>query len=152
MWAALGTGEATWLGPSCSPFTYIFPVTPNIVGFVHEIFRRHHGTETIEREKLSGREKSAREIPSLSREVITIVTVIMLDFIEIIIIIHHTLTIILTDPLCPAVTSSDVPCLVHCGDLFLVVDAIEFYQWIKVYVQIIIHHHIISDHDPYDVL
>jgi hypothetical protein len=34
----------------------------------------------------------------------------------------------------------------------LVVDAIEWNRWIKVYVQIVIHHYFTSDHDPYDVL
>jgi hypothetical protein len=34
----------------------------------------------------------------------------------------------------------------------LVVDAIEWNRWIKVYVQIVIYHYFTSDHDPYDVL
>jgi hypothetical protein len=34
----------------------------------------------------------------------------------------------------------------------IVVDAIEWNHWIKVYVQIIIYHYFTSDYDPYDVL
>jgi uncharacterized membrane protein YvbJ len=51
---------------------------------------RHHrlcGAENTEREKLSGRQKSAREIPSRRGEIVTIVITIALDFIGIIIII-----------------------------------------------------------------
>ena len=33
-----------------------------------------------------------------------------------------------------------------------VVDACEWNHWIIVYVQIVIHYHIISDLDPYDVV
>jgi hypothetical protein len=41
--------------------------------------------ENTEREKLSGREKSAREIPSRGVEIVAIIIIIMLDFIGIII-------------------------------------------------------------------
>ena len=34
----------------------------------------------------------------------------------------------------------------------IVVDACEWNHWIIVYVQIVIHYHIIFDIDPYDVL
>jgi hypothetical protein len=34
----------------------------------------------------------------------------------------------------------------------LVVDAIEWNHWIKVYVQIVIYHYFTSSHYPYDVL
>jgi hypothetical protein len=34
----------------------------------------------------------------------------------------------------------------------LVVNAIEWNRWIKVYVQIVIYHYFTSDHDQYDVL
>ena len=52
------------------------------------------GRKTTEREKLSGREKSAGEIPSRREEIVAIVTVIELDFIGIIIvIISITITI-----------------------------------------------------------
>ena len=33
----------------------------------------------------------------------------------------------------------------------IVFDAIEWNRWIKVYVQIVIHHYFISDPEPYDV-
>jgi hypothetical protein len=48
------------------------------------------GQKTLEREKLSGRQESAREIPSWRGEIIAIVIIIAQDFIRIII------TIILT--------------------------------------------------------
>ena len=52
------------------------------------------GRKTTEREKLSGREKSAGEIPPQREEIVAIVTVIELDFIGIIIvIISITITI-----------------------------------------------------------
>jgi hypothetical protein len=59
---------------------------------------RHHrlcGAENTEREKLSGRQKSAWEIPSRRGEIVAIVITIALDFIEIIIIII-TITFIST--------------------------------------------------------
>ena len=71
------------------------------------------GRKTTEREKLSGREKSAGEIPSRRGEIIAIVTVIELDFIGIIIII---ISIISTAPLRSAVTSWVGSCLVHRGN------------------------------------
>jgi hypothetical protein len=43
------------------------------------------GRKTSERERLSGRQKSAREIPSRRGEIIVIVIIIALDFIGIII-------------------------------------------------------------------
>jgi hypothetical protein len=49
---------------------------------------RHHrlcGAENTKREKLSGREKSAGEIPSRRGEIVAIVIIITLDFIGIII-------------------------------------------------------------------
>jgi hypothetical protein len=52
--------------------------------------------KTPEREKLSGREKSAGEIPSWRGETVAIVTVIELDFIVIIIIIISTTSTIIT--------------------------------------------------------
>jgi hypothetical protein len=52
--------------------------------------------KTPEREKLSGREKSAGEIPSRRGETVAIVTVIELDFIVIIIIIISTTSTIIT--------------------------------------------------------
>jgi hypothetical protein len=50
------------------------------------------GRKTPEREKLSGREKSAREIPSRRGKIIAIVITIALDFIGIIIIIIISIT------------------------------------------------------------
>jgi hypothetical protein len=60
--------------------------------------RRLCGAKNTEREKLSGREKSAREIPSRRGEIVAIVIIIALDFIGIIItiIIHITSTFIST--------------------------------------------------------
>jgi hypothetical protein len=52
------------------------------------------GQKTHRERKLSGRQKSAREIPSQRREIIAIVTIIELGFIEIIIIIIITSTFI----------------------------------------------------------
>jgi hypothetical protein len=52
--------------------------------------------ENTEREKLSGRQKSAGEIPSQRREIIAIVITIALNFIGIIIIITITSTYIST--------------------------------------------------------
>jgi hypothetical protein len=60
---------------------------------------RHHrlcGAENTEREKLFGRQKSAREIPSRRGEIIAIIITIALDFIGIIIIITITNTFIST--------------------------------------------------------
>ena len=54
------------------------PENPKTWRTIHEKFCRLHEAETREREKLSGREKSAREIPSRRGEIISIVTVIKL--------------------------------------------------------------------------
>ena len=73
--------------------------------------------KTPEREKLSGREKSAGEIPSRRGEIVAIVTVIELDFIGIIIIIISTAdTIIPAAPLRSAVTSRVESCVFHRGN------------------------------------
>ena len=75
------------------------------------------GRKTPEREKLSGREKSAGEIPPRREEIVAIVTVIELDFIgAIIVIIIITITIISTAPLRSAVTSRVESCLFHRGN------------------------------------
>ena len=67
--------------------------------------------------KLSGREKSAGEIPSRRGEIVAILIVIVLDFIGIIIIIISiTVTIITAAPSHPAVTSRAIICQVHRGD------------------------------------
>jgi hypothetical protein len=56
--------------------------------------------ENTKREKLSGRQKSAREIPSRRGEIVSIIIIIALDFIRIIItiIIIITSTFIITTP------------------------------------------------------
>ena len=72
--------------------------------------------KTLEKENLSGREKSAGEIPSRRGENIAIVTVIELDFIGIISIISIAITIISTAPLRSAVTSRVESCLFHRGN------------------------------------
>jgi hypothetical protein len=65
---------------------------------------RHHrlcGAENTEREKLSDRQKSAREIPSRSGEIVAIIIIITLDFIGIIItiiIISSTFIFTITTP------------------------------------------------------
>jgi hypothetical protein len=60
------------------------------------------GRKTTEREKLSGRQKSAGEIPSRRGEIVAIVTVIKLDFIGIIIIIISTARTIITTVTSPS--------------------------------------------------
>jgi uncharacterized membrane protein len=54
-------------------------------GGIRDRHRRLCGAENTEREKLSGREESAGEIPSWRGEIIAIVIIIALDFIGIII-------------------------------------------------------------------
>ena len=72
---------------------------PKTQGATRNIFRHHCEAETPEREKLSGREKSAGEIPSRRGKIVAIVTVIELDFIVIIIIsITSTITTIISTP------------------------------------------------------
>ena len=96
-------------------------------GVTEKIFRRLHEAETTEREKLSGREISAGEIPSRRGEIIAILIVITLDFIGIIIIIISTaVTIISTAPLCSAVTSRVILCVVHKGNF----PGVDYYLWL----------------------
>ena len=73
------------------------------------------GRKTTEREKLSGRQKSAGEIPSRRGEIITIVAVIKLDFIGIIIIsiTCTAITTISTSSRCNIWVQS---CKVHRGN------------------------------------
>jgi hypothetical protein len=54
-------------------------------GGIRDRHRRLCGAENTEREKLSGREESAGEIPSWRGEIVAIVIIITLDFIGIII-------------------------------------------------------------------
>jgi hypothetical protein len=67
-----------------------------VKGGLRDRHRRLCGAENIEREKLSGRQKSAGEMPSRRGEIIAIVIIIALDFIEIIITIIITSTFIST--------------------------------------------------------
>jgi hypothetical protein len=62
-------------------------------GRIRDRHRRLCGAENTEREKLSSRQKSTREIPSRRGEIIAIVITITLDFIGIIIIITFISTI-----------------------------------------------------------
>jgi hypothetical protein len=54
-------------------------------GGIRDTHHRLGGAKNTEREKLSNRQKSAREIPSWRGEIVAIVITITLDFIEIII-------------------------------------------------------------------
>jgi hypothetical protein len=54
-------------------------------GGIRDRHRRLCGAENTKREKLSGRQKSTEEIPSLRGEIVAIVIIIALDFIGIII-------------------------------------------------------------------
>jgi hypothetical protein len=65
-------------------------------GGIRDRHRHLCGAENTKREKLSGRQKSAGEIPSRRGEIIAIVITIALDFIGIIIIITITSTFIST--------------------------------------------------------
>jgi hypothetical protein len=56
--------------------------------------------ENTEREKLSGRQKSAGEIPSQRGEIVAIIITIALDFIRIIIIITSTSISTIITPSC----------------------------------------------------
>jgi hypothetical protein len=73
------------------PLTYIFvPENLRPKGGIRDRIRRLCGVENTERErerKLSGRQKSAGEIPSRRGEIVVIVIAIELDFIGIIIFI-----------------------------------------------------------------
>jgi hypothetical protein len=78
------------------PFAYIiFPENLSQGGSELDI-AASAGRRTPEREKLSGRKKSAREIPSQRGEIAAIVIIIASDFIGIIIIISITSTFIST--------------------------------------------------------
>jgi hypothetical protein len=56
------------------------------------------GQKTHRERKLSGRQKSAREIPSWKGKIIAIITAIELGFIGIIIIITNTFITVITTP------------------------------------------------------
>jgi hypothetical protein len=85
--AAPAYGEATLAHYCHRPFAY-FIIPENLSEGGSEIdTTASAGRITPEREKLSGRQKSAREIPSRRGEIIAIVIIIVPDFIGIIIII-----------------------------------------------------------------
>jgi hypothetical protein len=56
-----------------------------VKGGLRDRHRRLCGAENTEREKLSGRQKSTREIPSRRGKIVAIVIIIALDFIGIVI-------------------------------------------------------------------
>jgi hypothetical protein len=91
--AAPPYGEATLAHDCHRPLTYIvIPENLSQWGPSEIDFAASAGRKTPEREKLSGRHESAREIPSRRGEIIAIVIAITPDFIGIIIIIT-TITI-----------------------------------------------------------
>jgi hypothetical protein len=84
--AAPPWGEATLAHFCHCPLTYIvFPENLSRGG-IRDRHRRLCEAKNTEREKLSGRQKSAREIPSRRGEIVAIVITIALGFIGIIII------------------------------------------------------------------
>jgi hypothetical protein len=94
--AAPAYGEATLAHFCHHPFAYIV-VPENLSEGGSEIdTAASAGRKTPEGEKLSGRQESAREIPSRRGEIIAIVIAITPDFIRIIIIIPITSTFIST--------------------------------------------------------
>jgi hypothetical protein len=84
------------------PLAYIVVPENLSQGGIIDRHRRLCGAENTEREQLSGREKSAREIPSRRGEIVAIVIIIALDFIgiitTIIIIISSTFISTITTP------------------------------------------------------
>jgi hypothetical protein len=70
-------------------------------GGIRDSNRRLCGVEKTEREKLSGRQKSAGEIPSWRGEIVAIFITIVLDFIRIII----TIIIIITSTFISTITT-----------------------------------------------
>ena len=101
MWAKPWHGEGALAHLWPSPFAYFIP-PENLRhgGRTRNYSAASTRRKTPEREKLSGREKSAGEIPSRRGEIVAIVTVIELHFIGIIItIISTAVTVISTAPL-----------------------------------------------------
>jgi hypothetical protein len=89
-------GEATLAHYYHCPLAYIVIPKNLSQGGIRD--RHHHlcGAENTEREKLSGRQKSAGEIPSQRGEIVTIIIIIVLDFIRIIITIIIIIIIIIS--------------------------------------------------------
>jgi hypothetical protein len=81
-----------WLTTAIAPSRILLSRKPKSrgEGGIRDRHRRLCGAENTEREKLSDREKSAREIPSRRGEIVAIVIIIALDFIGIIIISSST--------------------------------------------------------------
>jgi hypothetical protein len=79
---------------------YIFVLENLSRGEIRDRHCRLCGAENTEREKLSGRQKSAGEIPSRRGEIIAIVITITLDFIRIIIITSTFISTITTPSHC----------------------------------------------------
>jgi hypothetical protein len=82
--AAPPWGEATLAYSKHRPLAYMVVPENLSQGGIRDRHRRLCGVENTKREKLSGRQKSAREIPSRRGEIIAIVITIALDFIGII--------------------------------------------------------------------
>jgi hypothetical protein len=101
--ATLGWGHP---GPLLASLSRVYgrPWKPKSRG-IRDRHRRLCGAKNTKREKLSGRQKSAGEIPSQREEIVAIVITIALDFIGIIIIITTTSTPSPPSPCHPDVTS-----------------------------------------------
>jgi hypothetical protein len=84
-WRRPAPGHATLAHCCHRPLTYIIIPENLSQGGIRDRHRRLCGAENTKREKLSGRQKSAGEIPFRRGEIIAIVITIALDFIEIII-------------------------------------------------------------------
>jgi hypothetical protein len=106
-WRGLALGHATrWCGclgpPLPAPLhVYCLPKNLRLGGGSQKDSAASAGQKTQRERKLSGRQKSAREIPSQKGEIIAIVTVIKMGFIGIIIIITiatSTFITIITTP------------------------------------------------------
>ena len=101
-WAAPALREATLAHVWSRPSAYII-IPENLSQGGSELdTAASAGRKTPEREKLSGRQKSAGEIPSRRGEIVTIVTVIELDFIGIIIITISTARTIISTVATPS--------------------------------------------------
>jgi hypothetical protein len=87
-----------WPTSASAPSHISSSLKPKTRRGIIEILHRLCGEENIEKKKLSGRQKSAREIPSRRREIIAIITIIELRFTGIIIIATSTFITIITTP------------------------------------------------------
>jgi hypothetical protein len=83
--ATLACGEATLAHYYHRPLAYIIIPENLSQGGLRDRHCHLYGAENTEREKLSGRQKSAGEIPSRRGEIVAIIIIIALDFIGIII-------------------------------------------------------------------